>query len=59
MIYKALHGKLKIEHHEPTKTRSELMCSSMISKSYSTSAVRRHQLYVKLIDDLVTVVTTK
>ena len=59
MIYKALHGKLKIEHHEPTKARSELMCSTMISKSYSTSAVRRHQLYVKLIDDLFPVITTK
>ena len=35
-IYKTLHRKQKIEQHEPSKTRDELMCSGRAGSSCST-----------------------
>ena len=39
-----IHIKLKIEKHEPIKTRGELRCPGRVSKSCSTSDSRRVNL---------------
>jgi Fic family protein len=39
-----IHIKLKIEKHEPIKTRGELRCPGRVSKSCSTSDSRRVDL---------------
>jgi hypothetical protein len=37
MIYKTLHGKLRIKQQKPTKKLDELSCSWRVSSSCSTS----------------------
>jgi hypothetical protein len=55
MIYKTLHNKLKIDHHEPTlKAGGQLRCSGRVNMSCSTCGTHR----VTLVAKPVMVITT-